>query len=385
MAADMSDPDKTYAMSPGELADSSEKTMPAVLFVRCGPPAEMSVQAVESTLADGLSSENWTTALYQPPARTSRANYSAPWGRFCDRLSAKTEYLRSLMRLIPKFDIVHVGVTAPPGMASRYIARQALPALVLARFFGKKTVLQLASAEIETFLEKQGIWYHPILRTADSIVVSSRYLQKVVERFHLSARRVMAPYGLKGIEHRVIRNLQPRILVNCPLEAQYNVACAIKAFRLVKQKYPRAELIVVGDGDTRPDLDALITDHNIWGVEFLGRLTSEQTRIQYRDSDLLLHTPSVDESPAAVVMAFAAGLPVVATDADGVLHMMRDRQSAMVSAVGDHVGLADRIIELIEDPALTEKLSINGRFEAQKYTWSRVRQDWVNLYSNLTA
>jgi glycosyltransferase involved in cell wall biosynthesis len=76
---------------------------------------------------------------------------------------------------------------------------------------------------------------------------------------------------------------------------------------------------------------------------------------------------------------------VVATDADGVLHMVRDRQSAMVSAVGDHVGLADRIIELIEDPALTEKLSINGRFEAQKYTWSRVRQDWVNLYSNLTA
>jgi glycosyltransferase involved in cell wall biosynthesis len=55
----------------------------------------------------------------------------------------------------------------------------------------------------------------------------------------------------------------------------------------------------------------------------------------------------------------------------------------VVATDGDHVGLADRIIELIEDPALAEKLSINGRFEAQKYTWSRVRQDWVNLYANL--
>ncbi len=98
---------------------------------------------------------------------------------------------------------------------------------------------------------------------------------------------------------------------------------------------------------------------------------------------MYLHPAVVDESPAGLVKAFAAGLPVVAADADGVLHLVRDSFSGLLVAVGDHVGLADSMIELVENTELTEKLSLQGKIEARKHTWSRLRQDWVNLYANI--
>ncbi|MCP4606310.1 MAG: glycosyltransferase family 4 protein, partial [Proteobacteria bacterium] len=49
----------------------------------------------------------------------------------------------------------------------------------------------------------------------------------------------------------------------------------------------------------------------------------------------------------------------------------------------DHVAVADSIIELIENSELAEKFSQQGRTLARKYTWARVRQDWVNLYAEL--
>ena len=73
----------------------------------------------------------------------------------------------------------------------------------------------------------------------------------------------------------------------------------------------------------------------------------------------------------------------MATDADGVLHMLRDRINALVVPVGDHVAMANRIIELVEDSDLSKKLSHRGQHELRKYSWSRVRQDWINLYTRL--
>ena len=53
--------------------------------------------------------------------------------------------------------------------------------------------------------------------------------------------------------------------------------------------------------------------------------------------------------------------------------------------INDHAAIADRVIELIEDNELTEKLSNQGKEEVKKYSWSRVRQDWVNLYMKLAS
>jgi glycosyltransferase involved in cell wall biosynthesis len=380
----MTSSDKSLAVRPGDLAHVRESAFPSILYVRCGAdPADHESPDYRPSLIDGLAAESWAVAYYEASTGPIGDLTRPLIERLIDRLNAKFVFLRHMIRFIPNHDIIHIETAGQATIGARSIARLALPALVIAKFFGKKAVLHFAGADAETFLDRQGGWFHGILKSADRIVVGSRYLQKAVASAHLEARQLVTAHNLAPFRHRIITTLQPKILLVSPLEGPYNVSCAVKAFYLVKQKYPRAEMMVAGEGSLGPDLQHLVRRNNIWGIEFLGRCSDERLRELYRQADLYLHSASVDESPVAIIRALASGLPVVTTDADGVLHIVRDRQSALIAAVGDHVALADNIIELVEHPELVERLSRQGKREAVKYTFARVRQDWVNVYTEL--
>jgi glycosyltransferase involved in cell wall biosynthesis len=287
---------------------------------------------------------------------------------------------RNLVRRLSFCDVAHI-----TGASAGQILKDALPTLVLARFLGKRTVLHFVTPEIETLLEKHRRLLSPVLKLADVRVVGSRHLQKALTRVGLSASVLVAPVSPDGVTFRVRKRLQPKILVVTALEPDANVQAAVRAFRLVKQKYPRAELVVIGEGSQRHNLENLVNRAQIAGVEFRGKVAVAGVARVMDECDLFLHAPLADESPTALVKAFAAGLPVVTSDADGLLHMVRDRVNALIVPIGDHVGLSDAMLELVENEELCIKLSEQGRIEIEKYSWSRVRQDWVNLYNTLRS
>ena len=63
-----------------------------------------------------------------------------------------------------------------------------VPAMLAARRFGKRVVLNYHSGEAEDHLARWGNLVHPWLRLADEIVVPSVYLQEVFARFGHRAR-----------------------------------------------------------------------------------------------------------------------------------------------------------------------------------------------------
>jgi len=368
--------DRSWAIDGAALDAGAGRDFPRVLFV---PQDGVTAAGTGSVIAESLAGEGWTTTVHGTEIDTAPAS-TRPllWVPARFRLTVR-RFSRLLLKL-RSCDVVHI----PCGSSGR-ILRQAIPTLILARFFGKRPLLHFVSAEIEPLLERYRRWLIPVLRLADTAVVGSRYLQKVLGRIGVPVRMVTQPVALDGITHRVRRKPQPKILVNTSLEPDLNVQLAIKAFRLVKQKYPRCELVVVGDGSERVDLERWVARNRLYGVEFKGAAGKDEVLRMYQECDLFLHTPLVDESPPALVRAFAAGLPVVTTDADGILHMVRDRVNALLVPMGDHVGLADAVIELIENQQLCESLSAQGQAEAEKYVWARVRQDWVNLYKGMVT
>lgn len=368
---------RSLSVSPADLAGETRDLAPRILYV--GGRGQ-SCTPVHPYGAECLKADDWSVGFSAVAGTARGVSTGSVIGDLLARLKAKSDYIRYLVREIPKFDIVQI-----EGGSAKDIVRLSLPALVLARFFGKKTILHFTSAEAEQFLDSRGGWFHPLLKTADAVVIGSRYLQKTVTRAHLSSAILTSPVDVSSIEHKLRKRLQPHILVDCDLEPENNVACALKAFRLVKQKYPRAELTVAGDGSQFDGLHRVAHSLNLHGVSFAGGVAPDHDSSMYGDHDLFLVSSSQDESPSTLVKAFAAGLPVVTTDADGLLHMVRDRVNALVVPINNHAALADRIIELVEDEALTEQLSLQGKKEIERYSWTRVRQDWVNLYTNLAS
>jgi glycosyltransferase involved in cell wall biosynthesis len=148
----------------------------------------------------------------------------------------------------------------------------------------------------------------------------------------------------------------------------------------VQQRQPQAQLVVLGDGPQRKQLERHARELNLETVKFQGFVERSEMPRHYADADLFLNTSSIDNMPVSILEAFAVGLPVVTTDAGGIPCMVTEGVTGLVAQVNDHSALAEKILNLIESPDQTRRLSRNGRDEVAKYTWDAVGPQWISIY-----
>ena len=102
-------------------------------------------------------------------------------------------------------------------------------------------------------------------------------------------------------------------------------------------------------------------------------------------------TPSVTASngetegiPNAVKEAMAVGVPVVSTFHGGIPELVEDGVSGPLVAERDAQGLADKIAQVIDNPAACETMRVAARAHIEKeYEIEAMTDRLLHLYSNL--
>jgi glycosyltransferase involved in cell wall biosynthesis len=96
--------------------------------------------------------------------------------------------------------------------------------------------------------------------------------------------------------------------------------------------------------------------------------------------------PTLIESFGLVnIEAMAAELPVIVTDAPGCNDLVTHRYNGLVSAVGDNQGMAENILEVLDNEQLSNRLIKNGVEVAKKHDWGNVAQQYVQSYKQAIA
>ncbi|MCC6127010.1 MAG: glycosyltransferase family 4 protein [Pirellulales bacterium] len=288
-------------------------------------------------------------------------------------------YLIALLRAMPNYDVIHIFSAS----YSSFLISPA-PAILLSRFFRKAAILNYHSGEAEDHLAHSWRITKWLMRLPACIVVPSPYLVSVFQRFGFSAAAIpnyLAGAAIAPVERK---RVQPKLLMTRALEPLYNIPCALRAFRLVKNKYPQAELTIAGEGSQRDCLQRLAAELDLDNVTFAGRIERAEIGRYYEKHDVFLNTSSVDNMPVSILEAFAAGMPIVSTAAGGIPFIVTDRLNGCLVGLDDHAAAAERIIELIENPAEAARLSRAGLVESKKYTWRAVAGQWKELYRTLS-
>ncbi|HYG81012.1 MAG TPA: glycosyltransferase, partial [Pyrinomonadaceae bacterium] len=179
------------------------------------------------------------------------------------------------------------------------------------------------------------------------------------------------------------RPLRPVFLANRNLEPLYNVGCVLRAFALVQRRYPEARLTVAGDGSQRAELEKLARELGLRHTKFLGQVAPGEMPRLYDEADIYLNGSEVDNMPLSILESFAAGLPVVTTDAGGIPHVVADGETGLLAGVGDHEALAGGAMRLLEDGALAARLAGRALEECRRYSWAAVRGEWLEVYEGL--
>ncbi len=105
------------------------------------------------------------------------------------------------------------------------------------------------------------------------------------------------------------------VLMASRLEPEKNVDLAIRAFKEVVQKIPKAGLIIVGKGSEQGKLEMLVKDLNLSeSIKFEPWADRETLASYYKTADIYLNTSLFEGYGMTFVESKAAGCRVVSTD-----------------------------------------------------------------------
>jgi glycosyltransferase involved in cell wall biosynthesis len=288
-------------------------------------------------------------------------------------------YWLLLLRRARRYDVLHA--FSPSYWA---FLLGPVPALVAARLWGRKVVLNYHSGEAEDHLRR---WRHavPLVRRFDRIVVPSGYLREAFASFGLEALAIHNFVDVDRIPFRHRDRVRPMFLSNRNLEPMYNVACCIRAFAAVQSRVPEAQLVVAGYGSQRGALEQLVRDLGLRSVTFTGRVPPDEMGRLLDRADILLNSPEIDNMPLSLIEAQAAGVPIVSTATGGIPWIVTNERTGLLVPVGDCEAMATAALRLLSEDGLARRLSVEGRAACLSgFTWSSVEQEWLDLYRDVT-
>jgi len=152
----------------------------------------------------------------------------------------------------------------------------------------------------------------------------------------------------------------------------------IEAANILKQKNIDPIFALIGDGKERKDLEEKIKKYHLENFLLLGR---KSNAVQYLKAFDLLVLPSVKEGlPYVILEAMAAGLPIVASRIGGIPEMIEEGQNGFLTEPRDAQALAQKIAEILENPAIAQKFGQVSKEKLPQFSLSKMIDETERIY-----
>ena len=224
------------------------------------------------------------------------------------------------------------------------------------------------------------------LRRAARVVAVSRPLAEQVVARGVPSERVEVIINGMAMPRELARHNGGawRMLWAGRMSPVKNVPLLIDAFARVREREPRARLILVGDGPDRPKVEQAVAERGLdaW-VSFEGMQPPGNVGSYYARADLLVLSSASEGLPLVLLEAMAHGLPVVSTAVGGIPDVIEDGVNGRLVPPGDAVALADGMAAVIGSAALRDRMGSAARRTAEPFTWERTAQEYKRVFGQV--
>ncbi len=214
-----------------------------------------------------------------------------------------------------------------------------------------------------------------LTRRAVHVISSSNYVH-LFHRARFGAKGTPIAPGVDTTMFWGLEDVRPaRVLFVAALgpgTAHKGLPDLLMAMVTVARQHREAELVIVGDGETRPELERTAEALGLAGrVSFAGHLEGEALAAMYRSARVLAMPSHNDNIPMVVLEAMASRAAVVATRVGLVPELLDNGNRGILVEPGDIEGLAAGLSRLLADEPLARRFGASGRaFVEASYNWS---------------
>lgn len=158
----------------------------------------------------------------------------------------------------------------------------------------------------------------------------------------------------------------------------------VPAFAQVKACHPEMQLLIVGDGNLRKQMEEQTHKAGLEKtVEFAGRQSQEKLSSYYDRIDILLMPSRSEGFGLTAIEGMARGCVVVAARTGGLPEVVRDGEVGLLHEPEQVEDLAAQINKLIEQPALWKQFSTEATTYVQQFSFERFSLLFNNLYQKI--
>lgn len=233
----------------------------------------------------------------------------------------------------------------------------------------------------------------PMLRAfeaSEGVIAISRFAHDRLEEIGLSNDKIHdIPNGvdLERFRRKVDFDLRAllgldagaRVVLSVGREhPQKDFATGIEAFRQVAGRVDDSHYLILGKG-TGAHRERVAAAGLAGRVHLHEGLTGDDLVGAYQQADVYF-SPSVWEMmPLVVLESMAAGIPAVVTDVSGSQDLIVPDETGYIVAPGDPTAMADRLVEVLTQPELRERLARATAERADDYSWDAISRRYLEL------
>lgn len=168
----------------------------------------------------------------------------------------------------------------------------------------------------------------------------------------------------------------------------------IRAIEYLKQKQRNVKILLVGEP---PENEKKALNSKLVELDYTDNLTITGIKLYHEIPEILIKAkigmvlledlPKFQNNIACKAFEYmACGMPIISSDLPPERLILKDNENALFFKPGDHISLVDKILYLLDNIELSEKLGANGRAEFEK-RWNADEElvDYCEFYNKLMS
>ena len=157
----------------------------------------------------------------------------------------------------------------------------------------------------------------------------------------------------------------------------------LKSFAIVCKKHPNLNLLIIGDGILRNNMELLAKQLRLTeNVTFIGH--SSKVEDFYNDADIFVFTSRSEGYPNALLEAYYFGVPLISTDCpDGPSDIIEHGKDGYLIEVDNTTELTSSLEKLINNYELRKKMSETALKRAGRYEVDNIKIKWIEKFDEL--
>jgi glycosyltransferase involved in cell wall biosynthesis len=229
---------------------------------------------------------------------------------------------------------------------------------------------------------------------ADRVITSGEAIRRLVIAAGVPARRVVAipagvdlagfPFGQRSKTLAETLGISPPVIGSVAMfRGSKGHAHLIEALAMIRRQHPRATLLLVGDGIRRAWVEGLAREAGLAAaVVFTGFRSDVAALLGVMDCFALASTRT-EGIPQSLLQAFAAGVPVVASDVGGVSEVVLDGSTGVL-VKAEAADLAQGIERVLADSDGAARRAIAARAMVEdRFSHASMLTRLLDLYAEV--